>query len=213
MKKYICWSLAAVCYMLAAVSVLVPVSNYGLSVALRVGALPVLVAALLLTSAALSEGHKPAAGVGIHTQEQPVGTGVEFPAHLTLEQKSEGSLRGAVKALEQMQTVFAANPMAAWQLRRILTACTALRQLLDNDSAQARNMADFTVQYLPVAMQYLMGCCHRLPTNGVEAMARIACACERQQDALAQGLYVTFEQEHQQLQQDLLAGRQEQLYL
>ena len=207
MKKYAYWSGAAVCFMLASVFVLLPVEHFGLLVTLRVLALPMLVVAFLFVAAALAQ-EKPLAD-GLGEQTQVYHGDMAFPAHLTLEEKAEGSLRGAIRALERLKDSF--RGVSQWQLERMTTACKQLEQRLADEPQLAREMADFCIQYLPHAMQYIL----QSKECGIEtpqAMGYIATACERQLEAICQGKYITFEQEYQQLKQDWQA-LQEQKFI
>ena len=87
------------------------------------------------------------------------------------------------------------------------SGCAALLAMLETEDADPTQAADFAVQYLPNAMQYLMACSHEgCPANAARALAHAACACERQLDALAAGEYVTFEQEYYAMRGDLQAA-------
>lgn len=207
MKKHL-WILAAVCFALAALFSVLPMPWYWLQVVLRICSLPLMVGAVLLMVKALMKS-APAEQVsaGFETPLPAKGwlpAPPMLPQNLPLEERALGSLRGAVTSMEAMQETFSQTPMLQWQFERICTGCKAVLNAVEQEGASPSDAADFAVQYLPSAMQYLMACKRdRCPENSVQTLARIAVACERQQDALQLGEYVTFEQEYYALRNDL----------
>lgn len=207
MKKRL-WISAAVCFVLAALFSVLPMPWYWLQVVVRVAALPLMIGAvLLLVNALMKTTSSDQVTVGF---EKPLPAKGQLPAppklpqNLPLEESALGSLRGAVSSMENMRETFSENPMLEWQFERICTSCKAVLEVVEEENGDAKQAADFAVQYLPSVMQYLLACKReRCPENAVQALARIAVACERQQDALKMGEYVTFEQEYYALRNDL----------
>lgn len=118
-----------------------------------------------------------------------------MPRTLPLEEQCLGSLRGAARALPALAPVFEAPPMLGWQFQRAELALAGV--LAAAEGGRARQTADFAVQYLPSVMQYLTACeAEGCPAGAQDVLAGVARACEKQEDALAAGRYVTFEEEY-----------------
>lgn len=208
MKKRF-WMAAAACFVLAAVCILLPAPWAWLKFTLAVLSVPLLVGAMLLVvNALLPVGALPVLGLDeAENAARPVPPAPTLPQSLRVDQRVLGSLRGAVRAMGGMTETFSRPPMLAWQFERLQTGCAALLAMLETEDADPTQAADFAVQYLPNAMQYLLACSHEgCPANAARALAHAACACERQLDALAAGEYVTFEQEYYTMRDDLQAA-------
>ena len=109
-----------------------------------------------------------------------------------------GSLRGAVHSLPDFAKTLP-DEFSRWQAER---AGRALQAILETAEQQedAAPVVEFSTRYLPSVMQFLAACAAEgCPQNGAETLTAIALACEKQQDALAAGSTVSFEQEFQQL--------------
>lgn len=208
MKKRF-WMAAAACFVLAAVCILLPSPWEWLRITLAILSVPLLVGGMLLVvNALLPDGALPVLGLDEPEHASvPVPSAPGLPQNVPLDQRVLGSLRGAVRAMEDMSDTFRRPPMLAWQFERLHTGCAALLAALEAEGADPARAADFAVQYLPNVMQYLLACSHEGCPAGAElALARAACACERQQDALAVGEYVTFEQEYYAVRGNLQAA-------
>lgn len=210
------WIFAVVCFVLAFLLVVLPMPIYGVRILMRLLGLPAIVGAVLFAVKALTSV-APNAQFGTKTAYvYPTAAPGQVPAapvipqQLPLEQKVNGSLRGAITAMDGMQEqgVFAQPAMVEWQFERICVSCKAILRMTELEQTIAAQAADFAVQYLPNVMQYLLACQREgCPQNAADALARIAVACERQQDALTGGVYVTFEKEYYALREDLQAAQ------
>ncbi len=207
MKRYN-WVFAAICFVVGTLLAVLPMPFYGVRMAMRVISLPVMVGAVLFVVNGLASSvpkvqfAQEKARINFVPGQVPAPPMI--PQELPLEQKVTGSLRGALTAMSRMEGTFAQSPMLAWQFERIVNACKSVLELVESEQNQPQQAADFAVQYLPNVMQYLMACQREgCPQNSVETMARIAVACERQQDALLQNQYVTFEREYYALRTDM----------
>lgn len=208
MKKRF-WMAAAACFVLAAVCILLPSPWGWLRTTLTILSVPLLVGGMLLVVNALLPAHVLPV-LGLDEPEHapvPVPPPPSLPQNLPVEQRVLGSLRGAVRAMEGMNGTFDQPPMLAWQFERLKSSCAGLLAALEAEGADPAQAADFAVQYLPNVMQYLLACSHEgCPAEAAYTLARAACACERQLDALAAGEYVTFEQEYYAVRGDLQAA-------
>ena len=208
MKKRF-WMAAAACFVLAAVCILLPAPWTWLRVTLAILSVPLLVGAMLLVVNALLPANALPV-LGLDEPEHavlPVPPAPGLPQNIPVDQRVLGSLRGAVRAMDGMTGIFARPPMLAWQFERLQTGCSALLAALEAEGADPAQAADFAVQYLPNVMQYLLACTHEgCPAGAAHTLARAARACERQLDALAAGEYVTFEQEYYAVRGDLQAA-------
>lgn len=207
MKKYN-WIFAAICFVIAALLAVLPMPFRGLCMTMRVLSLPVMVGAMLFAVSAIANSTPKVQFAQEKAQLNRVPGHVPappmIPQEFPLEQKVTGSLRGALTAMGKIQDTFNKSPMLAWQFERVMVACKSILETVETEGVDAGQAADFAVQYLPSAMQYIMACQREgCPENVVKTMARIAVACERQQDALLRGEYVTFEQEYYALRTDL----------
>ena len=207
MKKQF-WLSAAACFVLAAVCILVPSPWGWLRTTLTIMSVPLLVGGMLLVVNALLPARLlPVLGLDDLEEPVPVPPPPSLPQNLPMEQRVLGSLRGAVRAMEGMTDVFDWPPMLTWQFERLKSGCAGLLATLEAEGADPARAADFAVQYLPNVMQYLLACSHEgCPANAMHTLARAACACQRQLDALAAGEYVTFEQEYYAMRGDLQAA-------
>ena len=210
MKKRF-WMAAIACFVLAAVCVLLPCPWAWLRISLRVLSFPMLVGALLLVvNAMLPIGALPVPGLEEegHGARPFAPSAPSLPEEIPLDQRILGSLRGAGTAMEGMADSFAQPPMLAWQFDRLRQNCAALLDRLEGEDGQPGQAADFALQYLPNVMQYLMACRHEgCPDGTAHTLALAARACERQLDALDAGKYVTFEEEFYALRQDMQSAR------
>lgn len=208
MKKRF-WMAAVACFVLAAVCILLPSPWGWLHTTLTILSVPLLVGGMLLVvNALLPANVLPVLGLDEPEHAPvPVPPPPSLPQNLPVEQRVLGSLRGAVHATERMAGVFDQSPMLAWQFDRLKSGCATLLGALEAEGADPAQAADFAVQYLPNVMQYLLACSREgCPAQAADALARAACACERQMDALAAGEYVTFEKEYYAVRGDLQAA-------
>lgn len=201
MKRWHFWAGAGVCFALAAVLAAWPAHGRAMPGVLALAALAAALCAAGLTVRALAFG-RPALTFAqlrpLPRWQRAPGQAPPPPAMphtLPLEEQCLGSLRGAVHALAALAPVFEAPPMLGWQFQRMRTALD--RILAAAEGGGARQTADFAVQYLPNAMQYLTACAAEgCPPNAQDTLTGIALAGEKQEDALAAGKYATFEEEY-----------------
>ncbi|WP_418667033.1 hypothetical protein [Allofournierella sp.] len=201
MKRWQFWTGAGVCFVLAAVLAAWPAWGQAKRGALALAALAAALCAMGLAVRALAFGRQTLAFEELrpppHRPRAPGQTPPPpaMPRALPLEEQCLGSLRGAVHALGALAPVFEAPPMLGWQFQRMRLALN--RVLAAAEAGKARQTADFAVQYLPSAMQYLTACeAEGCPENAQDTLTKLALACEKQEDALAAGRYVTFEEEY-----------------
>lgn len=201
MKRWQFWIGAGVCFALAAVLAAWPAWGQARQGVLALAALAAAVCAVGLAVRALAFG-RPALSFaqlrplpprrGLPGQAPPPPA---MPRTLPLEEQCLGSLRGAARALPALAPVFEAPPMLGWQFQRAELALAGV--LTAAEGGRARQTADFAVQYLPSVMQYLTACeAEGCPAGAQDVLAGVARACEKQEDALAAGRYVTFEEEY-----------------
>ncbi len=190
---YLCFSAVCFAFAAAAFSLTRP-SNTRLFFSTRIaGLVCAILAAVLAVMAMKRIGQEINLKNFKRCGRRPVPMAPVLPAEASL-----GSLRGAVRALPQFAKTLP-NEFCRWQAERAGRALEAIlaKTEKENDPAQA---AEFATRYLPSAMQFLAACAAEgCPQNGAETLTAIALACEKQQDALAEGSKADFEQEYKQL--------------
>ncbi len=125
-----------------------------------------------------------------------------LPADLAPADACLGSLRGAVRALPGFLAAFE-EPVCRWQVERMGMALAKILNSCENGPDPAAAF-DFAAGYLPSVMQYLAACsAEGCPQDALRTLAGIALACEKQQDALAEGKTVDFKMEYASLRRDL----------
>ena len=208
MKRWQLWAGAGGCFALAVALMAWPAGSSTRRGALALAALAAALCAVALAVCALAferftltfaQFRPPLRWQRIPGQAPPPPG---LPVSVPLAERCLGSLRGAARALEELVPAFAAPPMLAWQFQRLQRA---LQAILDAaEAGEPQRAADFAVQYLPSAMQYLTACAAEgCPANAESTLTSLALAAEKQQDALAAGRYATFEQEYAALRNAL----------
>ncbi len=197
---------SAVCFGLAALlfGAAVP-AQIGVLLVMRLAALGCAVLGALMAVLAL-KGMAPKLSVNefgtplqstVQRAQVPV-----LPADLAPADACLGSLRGAVRALPGFLPAFE-EPVCHWQVERMGLALEKILNCCEMGPDPAAALG-FAVGYLPSVMQYLAACAAEgCPKDALRTLAGIALACEKQQDALAEGRTVDFKMEYDSLRRDL----------
>ena len=129
------------------------------------------------------------------SEKNPVPYPPAMPVGLAAYDACMGSLRGALRAIDQFEAGFSV-PLQKWQLERCTRALKDISEACEA-GADVQLVVNFATQYLPSAMQYLAACAAEgCPANSEHTLAAMACACEKQVDALGSGSAADFKAEY-----------------